>query len=571
MNETKKIPMTRRRFLEESGRAAAAASLAGGGLLLAGCSTGKDFDLVIKGGVVYDGLGNPAAAADIGIAGARIKAIGKIPASRGRGDIDARDLAVSPGFIDVHNHTDIDLLANPKAESAVRQGITSLVSGNCGSAPFPLADAVFEEERASARKIFEVDITWRDLRGFFARLEASGTALNYGTLAGHGTLRGAAMGYNDRPPTPEEMDKMKALLASDLEQGVLGLSSGLEYTPGSFAQPDELVELCRLVARAGGVYATHMRDEGDRLIESLDESIDTAKRSGVSLQIAHFKVAYPRNWDKIEAAIGRIEAARRNGVEIFCDRYPYIAGATGLDFNFPLWARQGTTDEFLGRLKDPALQPKLKAHLAEREAKLGSWDKVVISDVVTDANKKYEGRNILEASAAAGKPPYEFMRDLLVNERARVGMVIFMMKEENLKRILAHPLVGIGTDGNAVAPYGVLGRGKPHPRYYGTFPRVLGRYVRDERLVPLADMIKKMASLPARKFGLAGRGVLQPGQFADIVVFDPDKIADKATWTDPHLYPEGIENVLVNGVVVVERGAHTGRLPGVILRKNAAA
>lgn len=563
--------MTRRRFLEESGRVAAAASLAGGGLLLAGCSTGKEFDLVVKDGLIYDGLGNPAATADIGIAGARIKTIGKIPASRARSVIDARGMAVAPGFIDVHNHTDIDLLANPKAESAVHQGITSLVSGNCGSAPFPLADAVFEEERANAQKIFEVDITWRDLQGFLGRLEASGTALNYGTLAGHGTLRGAAMGFNDRPPKSEEMARMKALLADDLKHGALGLSSGLEYTPGSFAQPDELVELCRLVAQTGGVYATHMRDEGDRLIESLDESIDTAKRSGVSLQIAHFKIAYPRNWDKIDAAIGRIEAARQAGVDIFCDRYPYIAGATGLDFNFPLWARQGTTDEFLARLKDPALEPKLKAHLAEREQKLGSWDKIVISDVVTDKNKKYEGRHILDAAAEAGKPPYEFMRDLLIEERARVGMVIFMMKEENLKRILAHPLVGIGTDGNAVAPYGVLGRGKPHPRYYGTFPRVLGRYIRDERLVPLTDMIKKMTSLPARKFGLTGRGVLQPGYFADIVVFDPDKVIDKATWTDPHRFPEGIELVLVNGVIVVERGSHTGRLPGVILRKNAAA
>jgi N-acyl-D-amino-acid deacylase len=571
MDEVKPRRLTRRRFLRESGRAVAAASLAGGGLVLRGCSTGRDFDLLIKDGLVLDGLGNPAATADIGISGPWIKSIGKISASRARSVLEARGLAVGPGFIDVHDHTDVHLLANPAAESAVHQGVTTLISGNCGSSPFPIAEAIFEEERTNAKKIFGIELTWRDLQGFFARLEETGLSLNYGTLVGHGAIRGAAMGFDDRDPRPEEMEKMTALLADSLKSGALGLSSGLEYTPGSFARPDELVGLCRLVARAGGVYATHMRDEGDRLIESLDETIDVARRSGVSLQISHFKTAYPRNWAKIEAAISRLEEAKKAGVDIFCDRYPYIAGATDLDFNFPLWAREGTTAEFLARLKNPALEAKLKASLAEREKKLGSWDKVVISDVVTEKNKKFEGRNILEAAADAGKPPYEFMRDLLIEENDQVGMVIFMMTEENLKRILAHPLVGVGSDGNAVAPYGILGRGKPHPRYYGTFSRVLGKYVREERLVPLAEMIKKMTSMPARKFGLAKRGVLQPGHFADIVVFDPDRIIDKATWSDPHQFPEGVEYVLVNGGIVIDKGIHTGKRPGTVLRKNAAA
>lgn len=571
MDEAKTRRITRRRFLGESGRAVAAASLAGGGLVLRGCSTGRDFDLVIKDGLVLDGLGNPAVTADIGITGPWIKSIGKISASRARSVLEARGLAVAPGFIDVHDHTDAHLLANPRAESAVHQGVTTLISGNCGSSPFPIAEAIFEEKRTNYKKIFGIDLTWRDLQGFFARLEETGLSLNYGTLVGHGAVRGAAMGFDDRNPRPEEMEKMKALLADSLKSGALGLSSGLEYTPGSFARPDELIELCRLVAQAGGVYATHMRDEGDRLIESLDETIDVAQRSGVSVQISHFKAAYLRNWTKIDAAISRLEEAKKAGVDILCDRYPYIAGATGLDFNFPLWAREGTTAEFLARLKDQALEARLRAYLAEREKKLGSWDKVVISDVLTEKNKKYEGRNILEAAADSGKPPFEFMRDLLIEENAQVGMVIFMMTEENLRRILAHPLVGVGIDGNAVAPYGLLGRGKPHPRYYGTFPRVLGKYVREERLVPLVEMIKKMTSMPARKFGLTRRGVLQSGNFADLVVFDPDRIIDKATWSDPHQYPAGVEHVLVNGGVVIERGAHTGKLPGTILRKNAAA
>jgi len=560
--------ITRRRFLESAGRVVAAASLGGGGLVLQGCSSRQDFDLVVKGGLVLDGLGNPAAPADIGISGRLIKAVGKIPASRGRAVIEAAGLIAAPGFIDAHDHTDVHLLVNPRAESSVHQGITTTVSGNCGSSPFPMASEIFEESKALLKKQYDVDLTWRDIRGFFARLEEKGMALNYATFVGHGAIRGAAMGFNDRAPKPEELEKMKALVAENLRDGALGLSSGLEYTPGSFAQPDELVELCRIVSRAGGVYATHMRDEGDRLLESLDETIDVAKKTGVSVQISHFKAAYPANWGKIAAAIGRIEAAKKDGLDIFCDRYPYIAGATSLDFNFPMWARQGTTEEFLSRLKDPYQDARLRSYVAEREKKLGSWDKVVISHVLNDKNRSYEGKNILEASKEAGKPPYEFMRNLLIEENNQVGMVIFMMKEENLKRILAHPQVGVGTDGEALAPYGPLGRGKPHPRVYGTFPRILGKYVREAKLIKLEEMIKKMTSMPARKFGLLKRGVLQAGNYADLVVFDPDKIIDKATWADPHQFPAGMSYVLVNGEIVIDREKHTGKLPGMILRKK---
>lgn len=563
--------ITRRRFLGETARAVAAASVASGGLVLNGCSSRKDFDLVIKDGLVYDGLGNPGLVTDIGISRDLIKYLGKISYSRGRAVLEARGLAVAPGFIDVHDHSDVQLLVNPKAESAVHQGITTTISGNCGSSPFPIADEIFEQEKDSLKKRYEIDLTWRDIRGFFSRIEEKGIALNYGTLVGQGTIRGAATGFNDRAPKPAELEKMKALVSENLKNGALGLSSGLEYTPGSFAQPDELVELCKIVARAGGVYATHMRDEGDTLIESLMETIDVAKKSGVSVQISHFKVAYPRNWGKIDAAIVKIEEAKKNGIDIFCDRYPYIAGATSLDFNFPLWARQGTTEEFLSRLKDPYQDAKLRSYVAEREKKLESWDKVVISYVLTEKNKKFEGKNILEASREAGKPPYEFMRDLLIEEDDQVGMVIFMMKEKNLTRILAHPLVGIGTDGEARAPYGLLGRGKPHPRVYGTFPRAIGKYVREEKLLKLEEMLKKMTSVPAKRFGLQKRGVVQAENIADLVIFDPDKIIDKATWKEPHQYPAGVEYVLVNGEIVIDKGSHTGKLPGKILRKKSAS
>jgi len=561
----------RRDFLKKAGRAVAAASLAGGGIALTGCSSDKDYDLVIKDGLVFDGLGNPGLVTDIGISGNSIKYIGSVSPSRGVRVIDARGSAIAPGFIDVHDHTDAQLLANPRAESSVHQGITTLISGNCGSSPFPIAEEIFEEQKESFKKQYDVDLTWRDITGFFARLQEKGMALNYATLVGQGAIRGAAMGFNDRPPKPEEIEKMKALVAENIKNGALGMSTGLEYTPGSFAQGDEIAELSKIVAQRGGVYASHMRDEGDLLIESLDETIGVAKQSGVSLQISHLKVAYPRNWNKIDAALAKIEEAKKDGVDIFCDRYPYIAGATSLSFNFPLWARQGTTEEFIARLKDPYQDARLRAFLAEREKKLGSWDKVVISSVLSEKNRPFQGKNILQASKETGKAPYEFMRDLIIEEKDAVGMVIFLGTEENLKRILAHPLVGVGTDGEALAPYGLLGRGKPHPRMYGTFPRILGKYVREAKLLKLEEMLKKMTSLPAGKFGLDKRGVLQAGSYADLVIFDPDKVIDRATWSDPHQYPAGMDYVLVNGQVVIEGGVHTGKLPGKILRKKISA
>jgi N-acyl-D-amino-acid deacylase len=547
--------------------AAVAAGLGGPGLLLQGDSSKKEFDLVIKGALVYDGTGRPGFEADVGIKGEMISAVGTLPEGRSAVVVEAKGLAVCPGFIDMHAHTDIELLVNPKAESSVRQGITAIVSGNCGSSGCTITDEVYEETVANLKEVYGLGLTWRDVKGFLDRLEQSGAALNYSTLVGHGDIRGLAMGYSDRPPSVEELERMKSLVRRNLMGGAIGLSSGLEYTPGSFARPEELTALCRVVAEMGGVYATHMRDEGDRLIESLDESISVARESGVSLEISHLKVAYPRNWPKIDEALARIESARKEGLNIFCDRYPYVAAATGLSFYFPPWAREGTNADFVKRLEDGSLQPKLRKHLEEAEKKLGSWAKVVISDVVSPKNKFAQGKNILEA--AAGKEPYVFIRDILIEEKGRVGMVIFMMKEENLKRILAHPLVSVGTDGSSLAPYGPLGQGKPHPRHYGTFPRVLGKYIRQEKILPWETMIRKMTSVAAEKFHFEKRGLLKKGCFADLVVFNPDTVLDKATWVEPHQYPVGIEYVVVNGQVVVERGEHTGRLPGKILKPLA--
>ena len=566
-----KNKITRRYFIKKSTQAVAVAGLGGCGILLKGCASKKDFDLVIKDGFMFDGLGKVKSMADIGIKGAFIEAVGKISSSRGNSVVSAKNLAVCPGFIDMHNHADAELLVNPKAESMIRQGVTTIISGNCGSSPFPIAEEIFEESKENLWEAYQIELNWRDINGFFARLEEKGIALNYATLVGQGAIRGASVGFNDRPPKQEELEKMKMLVAQNIQDGAVGLSTGLEYAPGSYAQADEIAELCKTAAQLGGVYATHMRDEGDRLIESLEETIDLSRKLGISLQISHFKIAYPRNWNKIDTALAKIKEAKKEGIQIFGDRYPYIAGATGLSYYFPLWARQGTTEEFLARLQDPFQDSKLREYVAEQEKKLGSWDKVVISYVASEKNRHTEGKNILEASKEAQKEPYEFMRDLLIEEKNRVGMITFMMKEENLKRIIAHPLVGIGSDGSTVAPYGRLSRGKPHPRHYGTFPRVLGKYVREEKIVPLSEMIKKMTSYPAKKFGFSKRGILRKDYFADIVIFDPDKVADKATWVNPHQYPVGIEYVLVNGQIVIERGNHTESLPGKVLRKKTKA
>lgn len=561
--------MDRRTFIREALRTAGLASAGGAGLLLRGCTKGREFDLLIVGGTIYDGTGGPPARADIGVSGGAVRSIGRIRAARAATVIKAEGMAVSPGFIDVHEHTAEGLLVNPRAESAVRQGVTTLVSGNCGDSPFPLTDEAFENAKQTLLAEYGLDLSWRDIRGFLGRLEEAGAALNYATFVGHGTVRAAAMGFGNRAPAAAELERMKALVGEAMAGGALGLSSGLEYTPGSFASTEELVELCRVAAGSGGVYATHVRDEEGGILEAVDEAFRIARETPIRLQISHLKVGYAVNWPKFPALLERIERARAAGIEFRCDRYPYIAWATGLDIFFPIWSREGTTEDFIVRLRDPSLQDRLRAEVRIKEKELGSWDKVLISSVATGKNRPLEGVNVLDASVRAGQAPYDFIRDLLIEETGRVGMITFAMSEEQLKTLLAHPLVGVGSDGSAVAPYGPLAKGKPHPRFYGTFPRVLGKYVRDEKVIPLEEMIRKMTAMPAAHLGFVRRGMLKVGWAADLCVFDPERVIDKATYMEPAVYPEGIRQVVVNGEVVVDEGRHTGRLPGRVLRKNS--
>ncbi|MBA7560533.1 N-acyl-D-glutamate deacylase [subsurface metagenome] len=556
--------MIRRKFLKKT----AVSTIAFPCIILKGCASKKKYDLLIRGGTVFDGSGNPGREADIAIKDGLISGIGSSLDPDAAADvIRAEGLAVSPGFIDPHSHTDVQLIANPHAESKIRQGVTTEIGGNCGISQFPLSDEMFDEYSDLASRQYGVDITWRDMDGLFSRLEEEGISLNYATLIGHGPLRHSVVGLNDRPPAPEELQRMKQIVSDYLQAGAFGISSGLIYTPGCFAGTDELVELCRVTAENRGVYATHMRSEENDVLEAVDEAITIARQSGVNLQISHLKAMYPENWSKLDSIISKINAASGDGIHVMADRYPYEASSAKLESIFPQWIREGTSADFVSRLQNRALDNDLKAQIKKVEIKLGSWEKVLISSILSEKNRHLEGFTILNAARNAKKQPYDFIRDLLIEEGGQVYIVKFCMSDDNLKRILAHPLVVVGSDGDAVAPYGVLAKRKPHPRFYGTFPRVLGKYVREEKVLPLSLAVRKMTALPAEKFGLIGRGVIAEGAYADIVVFNPDTVIDRATFENPHRYPDGIDHVIVNGTPVVRHGEHTGSIPGRILKK----
>ena len=525
----------------------------------------EQYDLLITGGSIFDGSGNPGIDGDVAIKRDMIVKIEKhIDKRTARQVIDASGYAVTPGFIDPHSHTDFELLVNPKAESKIRQGITTEIGGNCGFSLFPPSDV----NRSYLKKKYDIAMDWKDVTEFFELLTRRGIALNYGSLIGHSDLRGNVMGSADRPPTPEELDKMRVLLEEHLEAGVFGLSSGLIYTPGCFAHMNELIELCRIVAIHNGVYSTHMRDEGDKILEAVEEAIAIAKESKVSLQISHLKMAYPRNWPKVHAILSRISEVERENIKILADRYPYVATSTLLSVFIPPWLKQGTTEEYIDRLKDPSLRPQIYDYIRKQEERIGSWDSIRISSVLTEDNKQFIGKSILKTALELQKDPADLIIDLLIEEEDQVEMINFSLNEDNFRQIILHPLVVIGSDGWALSPYGSLAEGKPHPRSYGTFPRMLGRYVREEKIMTLGEAIQKMTSLTASKFGLKWRGWLREGFYADIVIFDPEKVIDRATWEEPHQYPEGIHYVIVNGQVVIDRGNHTGLLPGRVLKKE---
>lgn len=552
--------ISRRSFFKSSALAGAALGL--GFYDSSKIGVEQPFETIISGGTIYTGDGKAPIIGDIGIKNGKIAAIGKLGTAADR-IIDAAGLAVSPGFIDIHSHTDTNLLQAPKGDSRIFQGVTSEAGGNCGDSPFPYSDKYFAANEGTTRLGYPF---WKDINGFYDALEKNKIGINYCSYTGQGQLRSAVVGDNEVPATKKQLKKMCSILADEMDAGSIGMSCGLEYAPGSYASDDEIVELCKVVASKNGTFAIHMRNEDDRVEEAIAEAIAIAKKSGVRLQISHLKAQNANNWYKAPAMLKQIETAKAEGMDIAFDRYPYIAFSTGLNSFIPLSDRQGTDAEVLARLKNESSAAKIGEYAVSRFKKLGGPQNVVVVNFELPENKKFVGKNLEECSAMTGLDPWPFVRKMLIEENLNPYIIGFAMTEENVKMFLSHPLGMPISDGSVYAPYGPLGEMTPHPRSYGTFPRFLGKYVREEKIVDLPTAIYKCTALPASRIGLKDRGLLIPGYAADITVFNPATIIDTATFTEPHQFPAGIEHVFVNGIWTIRKGEHTGKLAGKVIR-----
>lgn len=523
------MPVTRRDFV--------LAALAAPALRL---PARKRYDLILRGGTVFDGSGAPGKVGDVAVLAGKIAAVGSLRRDTAAEEIDARGFAVSPGFIDIHSHGDGTLFQDPRVESVIRQGVTTIVVGQDGGSRIP--------NRAGETSIAE----------WYRRVQALPSSVNVATMVGLGTLRRLVVGETDRAATAEELGRMTALAETALATGACGASTGLEYSPGAYGRQEELIALCRPLAARRLPYATHMRNEDDRLLEAIDEAIAIARGAGCPLQLSHLKTGGARNWTKIDAVFARLEQARQEGLDITFDRYPYIAWATGLTNLFPVWALNGGIEAFLRRLQEADAGPQIRRESLEKVELVGGYNNVQISDVNLDADRPAVGKRLDEWARLQGVDPYEASVGLLQRNRGNVSTVVFAMNEVNLARFLVHPLGMVCSDGGAFALSGPARDGHPHPRGLGTFPRVLGRYVREQKVLTLEQALHKMTGMPAQRLRLLDRGKVAVGAAADLVVFDPTRVADKATFAEPFQYPEGIPTVVVNGVIALRDGQRVG-------------
>jgi N-acyl-D-amino-acid deacylase len=533
------------------------------------------YDLVVRGGTVYDGSGRPGRRADVGIRGDRVVAVGDLGHAPAGQVLDAAGLAVAPGFINMLSWATESLIADGRSQGDIRQGVTLEVFGE-GESGGPLTDAMKQRRRDEQGDI-RFEITWTTLAEYLQFLEKKGIATNVASFIGAATLREHVVGLDDRKATPDELEKMRALVRAEMEAGALGIGSSLIYAPGTYASTEELVELCKAAAPYGGRYISHLRSEGDRLLEAVDELVHIAREARVPAEIYHLKAAGQANWPKLEAVIAKVEAARREGLRITADMYTYTAGATGFDACIPPWAREGGNEALFRRIVDPATRGRI---LADMRAPAVGWenlcraagspDRLLLAAFRNEALKPLTGRTLESVAAERGTDPENTILDLVSEDRTRVGVVFFLMSEENVRRQIRLPWISFGSDASSMAPEGVFLKASAHPRAYGNFARLLGRYVREEKLIPLEEAIRRLTSLPAGNLGLADRGALRPGAVADVVVFDPATVADRSTYEKPHQYAVGMRHVVVNGVPVLLDGEHTGALPGRAVKGSGA-
>lgn len=527
--------------------------------------------VLIKGATIVDGTGNPWYRGDILLDGGRIAAVGNVDTIRASRCVDASGLVASPGFIDVHTHSDGSLIIEGEGHSHIRQGVTTNVIGNCGMSFAPVNDQGAAYLQSSWEETgFEWD--WRSLADYLSRLERQSVSINVAALIGHGSIRGCVMGFADRPPTAPELDEMKNMVAEGMRDGAVGLSSGLIYVPGSYAATDELVELAKVVAEHGGIYASHIRGENDTLLEAVAEAVDIGRQARLPVQIAHFKAMGRHMWGKSSDSLKLVDDARAEGIAVTCDQYPYNASATSLGAYMPSWLHVGGVDAMLARLRDPDARARLRHDIVNGTEgwvsllKGVGWNNTMITRCVL--NPSLEGTSVADIAAQRSKDEFETAFDILHEGGGNVSVVYFTIGDEDIERILRHDAVMVGSDSSAIAAQGPLAAGKPHPRAFGTFVRVLGHYVRENNVISLEHAVRKMTSLPAQAFGIYDRGLLRPGMKADVVLFDPSAVADKATYNDPWQYPVGVEYVFVNGQETIRRNEHLGIKAGATLRRG---
>jgi N-acyl-D-amino-acid deacylase len=536
-------------------------------VLLFAQSKQTEFDLIIKGGTVYDGTGAAPVRTDVGIKGDRVVKVGNLDGARAGKVIDARGLAVAPGFINMLSWSTESLIVDGRSQSEIRQGVTTQVMGE-GDSMGPLNERM-KKRIVSEQKDIKYDIEWTTLAEYLNYLERRGISQNVASFIGATTIREHVIGLEDKPPTPAQLDEMRELVRREMEAGALGIGSSLIYAPAFYARTEELIELCKVAAKYQGKYISHVRSEGNRLIEAVEELIRISREAGIPAEIYHLKAAGQQNWAKMDRVLALVDAARRDGLKITADMYMYPAGATGLNAALPPWALDGGYEALYKRLQDPATRQKIAEAIRTPTndwenlyLAAGSPERVIVVGFKSEKLKPLTGKTLAEVARMRGHDPVETIMDLMLEDRSRVDTIYFLMSEENIKKQLQRNWVSLGSDEASQSPEGLFLKSNPHPRAYGNFARLLGKYVREEKVISLSDAIYRLSGLPAKNLGLDQRGFIREGMFADVVVFDADAIADRATFEKPHQYAVGMKHVFVNGVQVLKDGEHTGAKPG---------